>query len=269
VSYTSEELVRQHLTDAVPRLERMTDQPLVLGTDQYAAFFSGPVEEDTVRVKSLRGGDPVRLTITLTDGATIIAAAPLAAGSVVVAGDSSLGTVYQENLDYVIDYPGASLYIKEGGSLTVGDSVVVWCHPFVLYAAGSDYQLRAVSGELRRLPSGTISANETVYLDYTPLSGTHDESLVRAAVLEANGLVAAEVDPDGSFGADPVLQAAATYVALAVICRSSAAGALSTIGADRSAAAWMNLAEQYGREAEKRLRSFRPPVTGPAAPRRS
>jgi len=230
VSYTSEELVRQHLTDAVPRLERMTDQPLVLGTDQYAAFFSGPVEEDTVRVKSLRGGDPVRLTIT---------------------------------------YPGASLYIKEGGSLTVGDSVVVWCHPFVLYAAGSDYQLRTASGELRRLPSGTISAKETVYLDYTPLSGTHDESLVRAAVLEANGLVAAEVDPDGSFGADPVLQAAATYVALAVICRSSAAGALSTIGADRSAAAWMNLAEQYGREAEKRLRSFRPPVTGPAAPRRS
>jgi hypothetical protein len=75
------------------------------------------------------------------------------------------------------------------------------------------------------------------------------------------------VDPDSQFGADPVLQASATYRALEIICHAAAARELSSLrGEDRTAVAWMKLAETYATRSEQLLRLFRPPYTGPTAP---
>ncbi|MEW5995224.1 MAG: hypothetical protein AB1744_12655 [Candidatus Zixiibacteriota bacterium] len=91
--------------------------------------------------------------------------------------------------------------------------------------------------------------------------------MLNKAVLEANALVERDIDPDRQFGADPVLQSGATYRALEIICRASAARELSRArGEDRTALAWMKLADGYAARADQVLRSFHPPFTGPSTP---
>jgi len=268
MGYTSGDLVQHHLATGAPVVAAITDQPLIAGTGGAVTFYSGAVDGASVVVKSPAGGSLQRFTLTLQSGANQIATAPVVPGSVVAASDSSLGEIYTENRDYVIDYRHGLLYVKSGGDLVAGATIVVWHRPYVVYAAGVDYTVTAASGELRRLSGGDIDPNETVYLDYAPLYASISEVIVEAAVLEANDLIAKEVDPGGQFGADPVLQAAATNSALAIVCRSLAARALiSSAGDDGAATAWMKLGEQYGAISERLIKAFRPPFDNPASPR--
>jgi hypothetical protein len=100
-----------------------------------------------------------------------------------------------------------------------------------------------------------------------PLYLSHTEEVLNNAVLEANSLVEREIDPDQLFGADPILQTVATYRALTIICRASAARELSSLrGEDRSALAWIKLADVFAEQSSNMLGSFRPPFDSPAAP---
>ncbi|MBU8934041.1 MAG: hypothetical protein KOO62_08530 [candidate division Zixibacteria bacterium] len=267
MSYTNVQLVSHHLATAFPVYGAVRDQPVVLDTDEYVSFFSGAVEESSLRVKSVQSVSPERVSITLASGTNSLTAGPLKRGSIVVASDSSLGTVFVENVDYVVDYGSGDLFIKTDGALSVSDSVVVWYIPFVTYVTGSDFQVRARLGQLRRLSGGNIAAGETMFLDYEPVYQSHNEEILNSAVLEANGQIEREVDPSGAFGADPVLQAAATYRALAIVCHASAARELSSMrGEDRSAVAWIKLAEVFAEQSGRLVREFRPPFDGPNGP---
>jgi hypothetical protein len=267
VSYTNVELVRHHLVADFPAQERVLDQPVIFDGVDYVTFFNGAIEESSLTVKSPQSNDLTRDTVTLGSGGSSLASTPLVRGTVVVASDSSLGTIYTENVDYVIDYSLAVLTIKSGGALSVGQTVSVWYLSYVIYTEGSDYQADVNNGSIRRLSGGDIAPGETVNLDYSPVYQSFNEEMLNNAVLEANGLIEKEVDPDGQFGADPVLQASATYRALEIICHAAAARELSSLrGEDRTALAWMKLAETYATRSEQLLRLFRPPYTGPTAP---
>ncbi|MEA2030702.1 MAG: hypothetical protein U9N55_03790 [candidate division Zixibacteria bacterium] len=267
MSYTNIQLVSHHLATAFPIYGTVYNQPVVLDTDDYISFFSGAVEESSLRVKSIQSNSPERITLTLSSGTAILASTSIQRGSVVVASDSSLGTIFTENVDYVVNYSNGELHIKYGGNLSVNDTVTVWFVPFVLYQAGSDFQLQADHGEIRRLSSGSLAEGETVYLDYTPVYQSHTEEILNAAVLEANSQIEQEIDPEGTFGADIVLQTAATYRALAIVCRASAARELSSQrGEERSASAWMKLADTFAQQSSRLLESFRPPYDNPSIP---
>lgn len=267
MSYTNEDLVRRHLADTRPLSERVTDQTVVLGESDYVRFFNGPVDADSVVVKAQRGSGIVRRSITLSAGAAVLGTAPVVPGSVVVASDSSLGTIYAENVDFVVDYVNAVLHTKEGGALGADAAVTTWLREYTLCVEGVDFALKAATGEIKRLAGGSIAPAEIVALDYTPLYTATDETLLAAAVTEANGLIGAEVDPDRSFGADPVLQAAATYHALSIVCRASAARVLGVHPEqDKAAATWIKLSEFYVDRADRLLAKFHPPFVGPAAP---
>ncbi len=254
MSYTSEVLLGQYLSEGGPVLKAVTDQTLILDGSEYDRFFNGSVQDGSVRVKSPQLGRAVRSSVSLTGGSGTIAAAPLIPGSVLVASDSSLGTIYVENQDYIVDYPSGILTVKNGGQIAPQAAVVVWYRAYTLYTAGEDYSVR----------------EETVYIDYTPVAAAPDESLLRAAVLEANARIEKLVDPDRSFGADSVLQSAATYLALAAVARSSAAGSLQTDPSrDRTANAWLNLAAEYQEQSERLIKAFRAPKSGPASPAKS
>jgi hypothetical protein len=200
MSYTNAELIRHHLVGAFPLAESIANQPLVFESDDYLSFFSGAVDQSTLKVKSVQSNDLVRTTVSLSSNPTSLTASPLAPGSVVVASDSSMGTVYVENSDYAVDYFSGTIVLKSGGSLGGGQTVTVWYLAFTLYSEGSDYQVKADGGEIRRLTGGDIAAGETVYLDYSPVHDSYNEDVLDNAVAEANSLVEREVDPDGEFG---------------------------------------------------------------------
>jgi len=267
MSYTNTELIRHHLVSGFPTSEQIVNQAMVLSGDDFLPFFNGAVDETTMKVKSLQSNDLTRTTVTMSSNPVSLTASPLVPGSVVAAADNSMGTLYVENIDYAVDYAAGTITLKSGGALAVGQTVTVWYQAFALYSAGSDYQLQADKGELRRLAGGDIASGETVYLDYLPVLDSYNDDVLHNAVAEANSLVEHEVDPDGQFGADRTLQAAATYRALEIVCRTSAARELSSRrGEDRTALAWMKLAEQYAARSEALLKGFRPPAGGPTAP---
>ena len=265
--YTDAERIRRHFAVERPTLDRVTDQPLVLaGTDEIS-FYGGPVEPASLVVKSPQAVRPSRQTVTLAAGAVAFASVPVVRGSVLAASDTSLGTLYQENLDYHIDYRNATVTVKPGGALAAGQSVTLWFRPFHVYQPGADYALDAARGCLRRLAGGAVADGETVLLDYTPLTAGVTDEMIDEAVVVANGLVERQVDPAHQYTADPGLSAAATFTALDILCRAAAARELAARPAqDRAALAWLKLAAEYADRASRLLAAFRPPFDSPAAP---
>lgn len=270
MSYTSVEQVRQHLIVPYPIEDQVTEQPVTLPDTAYVRFFGGGVDASSVRVKAVRTTTPSRVTTALAGGSATIASGMIVPDSVVVASDSSLGTVYVENVDYIVDYGSGRLSIKAGGRLVSGQTVTVWHLPYALYESGHDYAVDAVGGQIRRLVGGTIAAGETVRLDYRPVFvSVADELLVNAVAL-ANGMVQTEVDADREFEANPSLSTAATYRALEIVCRAAASRELASgNGGDKVASVWMKLADDYSIRSDKLLSAFRPPVTSPRNPQRS
>ena len=267
MSYTSAEQVRHHLIIPYPVADRVDDQPVTLSSNEYVRFYGGAVDPDWVRVKSFRNGKPTRNAVTLSNGSAVIAASSLVPDSIVIASDSSLGTIYVENVDYIVDYGGGTLSTKAGGALLSNQQVTVWFLPYALYQNASDYTLDAANGRIRRLSGGDIASGETVRLDYRPIYVSVTDEIVDNAVAMTNGMIEREVDPERQYEEDPTLSAAATYRALEIVCRAAASRELaSQRNADRVAAGWMKLADDYLTRADLLLRNFRPPYSGPRAP---
>ena len=269
MSYTNVDMLRPYLAEGTPVRDSVLDEPLTLSGGDYRAFYRGAVESGSVVVKAIQGRQATRTTVSLVGGSAVISDRPVVPGSVVAAGDSSLGTLFEENLDYVVDHARGVLAAKSGGSLAQDASLTVWYQPYTVYAAEEDYRLAADRGEIKRLAGGGIADGERVLVDYRPVAVGYSEQLLAMAVTQANGLIEASVDPNGRFGADPGLQVAATYRALELISQALAARELSGGGGDRAALAWLSLAQAYGARADGFLAGFRPPVSGPSNPKHS
>jgi len=67
-----------------------------------------------------------------------------------------------------------------------------------------------------------------------------------------------------------MLNAAATYRALEIVCRASAIRELASLrGADRTASVWLKLADEYAKEAGAMISTFRPPAKSVRPPQSS
>ena len=267
MSYTNIELVRQHLMTPYPINDTIADQPVRLIDDDWMSFFTGAVDAESVRVKVVKAVAPVRVAATLGEQPVVFSATSVVPGVIVVASDSSLGRVYTENRDYIVDHSGGAISIKSDGVLGSGDTVVIWYLPYSLYQAGVDYSLDAAQGRIKRLLSGGIAAGETVMIDYAPLNADVSEELLVSAVAMANGMVETEIDPNRQFETNTLLEAAATFRALEIVCRAAAGRELARPGCDEKAAlAWLKLAENYGGRADAMLNGFHPPFNDRHAP---
>jgi len=267
MSYTNAEQVRHHLVIPFPVEDQVKDQLVTMSGGDYVRFYGGAVDAESFRVKSIRSRKPTRARIAFSNGSAVITANPIVPGSVVVASDSSLGTVYVENVDYIVDYGSGSLAAKAGGALLSNHQVTIWFLPYALYEALSDYSLDASHGQIKRLMGGDIAAGETAWIDYRPVYVSVADEIVENAVAMANGMIEREVDPEGQYEADSSLSAAATYRALEIVCRAAASRELaSQRGADKVAAGWMKLSDDYATRSDLLLRNFRAPFNGPRAP---
>ncbi|HEX2897812.1 MAG TPA: hypothetical protein VHP63_07165 [candidate division Zixibacteria bacterium] len=265
--YTNVEKVKQHLLSVFPVAERIFDQPVILTDIDYVTFFGGAIDEQKLKVKTRQSNGLKKVFVTLGVTSTTLPDSSLVRNSVVAASDSSLGTVYVENVDYIIDYSAGILTIKSGGALTPGQDVTVWYGVYITYNSGSDYIVNSSDGSLRRTSNSDIASGETVYLDYAPIIQSYNDVIIQNAVDEANGLIEKTIDPEQQFGVEPLLQIAATYRAVEIVSRASAARELSSQRGEYNVAlSWIKLADEFARRSDELLKSFRPPVSGPSAP---
>ncbi len=270
MSYTNADQIRRFLASPLPIQDRVCDQRIALTSGDFARFYGGAIDESSVRVKSIQATNPSRIEISTGSGVTALPSSPLVPGSVVVASDSSLGTIYTESRDYVIDYAEGTLTLKTESAMTERSIVTAWFIPYTIYVPGEDYQLRPQRGEIRRLSGGNITEHETVYLDYDPAFLSLEDDLVDNAVTLANGMIENEVDPQRRYESESALETAATFRALEIVCSAAAGRELGRLrGEDRPALAWLKLADSYRSQYEQILRAFHPPKTSLRPPKRT
>ncbi len=245
MSYTNVDLIRNHIEYVQPVSDSVYDQIVLCDTDSYINFFSGSIIENSAVVKAMSDLLPTKKTIVITENFFTIHASPIVRGTIVCASDSSLGTLYKENIDYLIDYAKGTCTLIAGGALSIGMSLTFFYIPFKVYTENSDYRIDFNSGEIQRVTSGDIQLGETLYIDYQPMYNNYTDEILQNAVTEANAIIEKQVDPNKQFGADLVLQTAATYRALEILCRSSAMRELISQPKKDNANAWIKLAELY------------------------
>lgn len=259
MSYTNLDLVKKHISlDEIPSGPKR-DYPVVFVEQEWVNLTGRAIAENSVSVKAVCNYAPECEEKTLGDGLVSLANDRLVSGSVTIASDSSLGTIYRENVDYCVDCDNGTVRRLEEGEIAAGTEVTIWYYYYSVYAEGADYQLNYQDGMIRRLPTGDIQAGQTVLVDYTLSANQLNDEILSEAVSEANAVIERQIDPDRQFGADLTLQAAGTYLAVSLICRIAAASDLKFSAYGRqSAPAWLSLSESYRTDYEKLLKIFRP-----------
>lgn len=259
MSYTNVELVRKYIS--------LGNLPGGLQKN-YKVVFAGlaPIKlpghsiiKDTVVVKAIGSSEPTYEDVTLDDTAKSLAHVELVPNSVALASDSSLGTIYTENADYSIDHANGTIIRIDGGGIASGSKNAVWYDYYIKYNEDSDFSVGYQSGTITLLTGSAIQIGQTVLIDYQLLQSFLNDEIITEAVNQANAIVEDEIDTEQTYGADLVLQTAATYLALSLLCRIETAGSLRYGGnGDREARWWLSLADSYRVDFEKLIKKFHP-----------
>ncbi|MFQ5606489.1 MAG: hypothetical protein ACE5GA_00975 [Candidatus Zixiibacteriota bacterium] len=268
MSYTTVEITRrQIMTPGAPGTPERSVRASFTGAE-WVQISPDRIISGSVTVKAVNGVAPVTESATFVNAAIVTGAKPLAPDSLTVAGDSSLGTIYSEGIDYVVDCASGVITRAMTGAIPAGSTVQLWYFPFTVYVDGVDYSVDHADGRVRRITSGAILSGGRVIVDFTPeLAGISDE-VFNEAVSEANQRVSAAVDPGGNFGANLILQTAATYLAASIICRIAATASLVSDSQGKNAALWLEIARSFAGDANALLHEFRPPTAALSGPKR-
>ncbi|HUU45146.1 MAG TPA: hypothetical protein VM118_05375 [Acidobacteriota bacterium] len=265
MAFTSPELVRTHLGDVRLAETTVDDAAVVLnGTEPSQLYHTGLVE-GSVTVKGRRAADPICETVTLADNWVALTHAHIVPATVLVAGDSSLGTVYVENIDFTVDYRGGRLRRVTGGSIASGQTVVTWYEPYFIYGEGDDFDVDYPAGSLTRISTGAIADGQMVAVDYTVALGAVPDGVIERAITEAEEAVLSLIDASHHDEPAAGIVIGETHWAVAAVCRMRAASALADTGVPSSAAraaaqTWLELASQYDHSGRDRLARYATPV---------
>lgn len=258
MSYTNVDLVRRHISFDESGTGLRRDQPVTFADQEWVNLPGRNLMKDSVLVKAVCNYSPVFEEVVVVNGTITLNNSHLLPDSVTAASDSSLGLIFRENIDYSVDTGNGVITSIEGGALPANGRIAVWYYHYSVYIEGHDYSIDYSAGKIRRLVGGDIQPGQTVLVDYELSVSRIDDELINQAVSEANALIEKQVDPHRQFGADGALQAAATYLAVSLVCRMAAAGELiSVANGHQSAAAWLKIAESYRGDYEDYLKSFR------------
>ncbi len=268
---TNKELIRKHLVAFQVGQVDVRDLRIVLSGIEVAQLPHVGLTESSVVVKAPESSSPVQESLILTADWVPLANSYPVTASFVVADNTSLTTVYTENIDFTVDYATGRIRRIDSGAITSGRTVAVWYFYHRRYVSGSDYILDATLGHLRRLDTGVIEDGQNVLVDYVAGPETVTDETIDQAIAEADEVILKSIDEQFEDSSDPVLIAAETHWAVAILCRVRAAAELSATGPKTSAMAtaartWLELAAQYQSSATELLKPFRRPLAAMRPP---
>ncbi len=267
MSYTNTDLVKNHIRLGDMSPSAVFDYPTILTGTDWTDLPGEAIKEMSVVVKALTSTEPYYEQITLTDVPVILSGGPAVPMSVAVASDSSLGRIFEENVDYMIDYSGYTVSRISTGAIIAGSALSIWYFRYQAYVENQDYQVDYINGRVRRLSGSAINSGQQILIDFELSPSGREDSIIEAAVGNANGIVETQVDPGGKFGASPLLQGAATFLAVSLVCRMAAAIDLgSGVSTGQNATAWLSLAESYRRDFDEMIKNFHPDAGRPKPP---
>ncbi len=260
--FTNETLVKKHLADFQVGQVQVRDLHLVLSGVEPVQLPHTGLDAASVVVKANELAAPVLDILTLGSEWESFSHADVVPGSAVVANNSSLSTIYTENVDYTLDYVTGNIRRVTTGSIEDSQTIYVWYFYYHRYTPDIDYYLDVNAGTISRLLTGTIEDGQAVLVDYDAGLGTLSEDVINQAISEADHSILQQMDHRFQNSADPALITAETYWAVAILCRVRAGSALANAGTrstavSAAAKAWLDLADRYQDSATRLLLPFR------------
>lgn len=259
MSLTTIERIRHHLSRINAGTEVVRGQTVRLTADGYVPLPHTHIVAESETVKAPAGNVPVSESLIAGTVPVALSHPAVIPGTTVCARDTSLSQLYQENVDYLIDYAAGTLARIDGGAIPEGTTVIIWYQYYVVYRRNLDYIVDYDGGRIRRVGSGNIAAGQEALIDYrlgiTPLSDEEIQGGMEAADAELLHVIA----PDHRESTDPALQTAATFLTLSHLCRNAAALTVSGGGSSNQGQSsfWLTLSISYRETAERLLTWFR------------
>jgi hypothetical protein len=268
MNLTSSAQIRSHLQHIQAGGGHVRDTRIVAPLDGWADLPHARLAADSEKIKAVESDQPTFSSTTLTTGPVTLPHGDIVPGTVVVAADSSLSIIYQEHVDFTLDYVAGQLQRLPSGAIASGKMVAVWYTFYRVYEKGTDYEIDYVRGRWMRHVSGAIEPGQELLIDYQLSSGGFSDEEIEQVITEADAEVTRETDPAYADSTDPALQSAATFLALSYLCRNAAAASLSSPTARPDASShWLTLSGSYRETAMRLLRWFRKPSAEAAFPK--
>ncbi|MBK6912016.1 MAG: hypothetical protein IPH10_13980 [bacterium] len=181
-------------------------------------------------------------------------------GTVVIAADRALTTVFTEETDYQVDHTAGSITRRASGAIPNFSPVYVWYSYYTQFEITTDYTLDFAAGTIRRVAGGAIPEGANVYVDYFVSQGSAEDVLIDQAIIEVQDIIVRGLRPGYSASStDQGLKTGACYLTLAHVARCMSALVLTrSTGTDANSRAreWMTLAEKWEAQAWNILAPF-------------
>lgn len=252
--FTTSEIVKKHILEHHLGSGSTENEPVQLTAGDWIDLQRRMILKDSERVKGKEQLEPTCEAVDFSGSDTFdLSHSELIPETAVVAADSSLGTIYVENIDYHIDYDSGTIRRIDSGSIVQGSTAVIWYLYYRLYQKGVDYDFDYQKGAIRRRSSGAVESGQRVLVDYSAEFGGLDDEAIENAITEANEQVIAYIDSNYENSTDRSLVTGETYLAVSIICRIRAMEAVSPSRTERTNAAeaqsWTALADAYRKDA--------------------
>ncbi len=267
---TSISQVRNHLNRINLGEGDIRNRAVRLTSESYVNLPHGHIVTGSETVKAVENDIPYSEIIALDSSPVSLTYSRLVSGTVICAGDSSLSKIYQENIDFSVDYGEGTVARIDGGGIEAGSDVSIWYLYYRVYQRGVDYLFDYDRGRIRRIATGAIEEGQEIAVDYQLGDSEFSDAEIEQGITEAEAEIARLIHPDYRESTDPALQTAATCLTLSVLCRN-AAGMAASSGSpgDRSLSGWMDLSDSYRQTAVRLLSWFRREMSGLRTPRLS
>lgn len=259
--FTNLDRVRQHLSEVGVGQDNFRDVPIQLSGMAPAFVGHARIKSGSLVVKSKELGKPQFESIAFSDDSVSLAKQGVIPDSVVVASDTSLGTIYTENVDFTVDCEeGKVTRVGEGG-IASDAQVAVWYYYYTVHEEGEDYSANYTKGTVHRVAGSGIEDGQVAFIDYQTEIGVFVDQQIAQAIAEADDRVLRKIASEHHNSTQQALITAETYLAVAILCRMKAVGALTpsqASGAINHATDWLELANRYESDGLRMLVPFLP-----------
>jgi len=259
--FTNVDLVKKHLLQHQVGLTERENVLLKLSGTTAAQLPDRNLVVNSEKVKGKEQIVPTQQTVDFASGDTLqLPHSGLIPETAVLAKDSSLGTIYVENVDYQLDYQNGKVTRLSSGTIPSGSPAVIWYLYFRIYQRGTDYGIDYGKGEITGLTSGAIEEGQWVFIDYRVEFGFFSDDLIANAIVEADAQLLSKLDSAYLESEEQNLITAETYWAISILCNSKSLEALNQnlIGnqAKARSESWAVMAKVYRKQAEDLLRLY-------------
>jgi len=263
MSFTTSEIVKKHILDHHLGSTNVENESVRLQGTDWIQLQKHVILEGSEKIKGKEQLEPTREDISFASAdSQNLSHSELIQDTVVAAGDSSLGTIYIENVDYHVDYDSGEITRLAGGSIPSAATVSIWYLYYRVYEKGVDYDLDYRRGRIKRISSGAVESGQLILVDYTAEYGSLDDDAIENAITEANARIIDFIDSAYHDSNDRLLVTVETYLAVSIICGIRAMESVSpSLGKTESsdAMSWTSLSDMYKKEAYNILSKFAGP----------